>query len=153
MTITTHTAIGAVIGFSVGTPLLGFALGIASHLLVDMIPHGDAFISEQFRVHKKKKTAVRYGSIDSLIAMMLALFIFNLDHTTSTMAVSAAIAGSVLPDLLVGMFDVTKSKYLKKVNGLHWFFHDFFVTRYKDVKLRHGLILQVGIVVALVSSL
>ena len=60
MTITTHTAIGAAIGFSLSHPVLGFAVGMLSHFAVDMIPHGDLKFSEQFK-NKKRKAARSRG--------------------------------------------------------------------------------------------
>ncbi|MDP2631904.1 MAG: hypothetical protein Q8P30_04040 [Candidatus Uhrbacteria bacterium] len=153
MTITTHTAIGAAIGFSVGNPYLGFGLGLISHLLVDMIPHGDSLIAEEFRIHKKRKRAFRLGTTDALFALLLALFIFNLPHVTSTMTVSLAIAGSIFPDLIVGLHDATKSKYLKRAVKVHWFFHDFFIKRYHDVKLTNSLLLQAGLVAIIMNIL
>ncbi len=149
MTITTHAAIGAGIGFSIGNPVIGFFLGLCSHFLVDMIPHGDSAISENFRVHKKKKGPVAYTTIDGLIAIYLVLAFFNVRGDVTSLALSAAIAGSILPDLLIGLYDATKSKHLKLFYDFHFFFHDFFTSRKGDVKLRYALLGQAMFVVLL----
>ncbi len=147
MTISTHAVIGAAIGFHVGSPILGFTLGLLSHFLVDMIPHGDSAISDKFRKEKKKKGPVTYTTIDALIAIYLILGFFNVRGEITTAALSAAIAGSILPDLLIGLYDATKSKRLKWFYDLHFFFHDFLVTRRGDVKLRYSLLCQLLFVV------
>lgn len=147
MTLATHTAIGAGIGFTVANPFLGFVLGFISHFLVDVIPHGDSALADRMRIEKKVKLPVALISLDAFVAMFLVLLAFNLDGRISNLALSAAIAGSVLPDLLVGIHDVTKTKYLRWFNRLHFFFHDFFIIRYRDVKLQNSLALQVGFMV------
>ncbi|HAL50020.1 MAG: hypothetical protein UU40_C0010G0015 [Candidatus Uhrbacteria bacterium GW2011_GWD2_41_121] len=151
MTLSTHTAIGAVIGVSVGNPLLGFIIGFTSHFIIDMIPHGDSHISKNLRVHKKKKGAFAYGTIDSIIAVYLALILMHVVRGTSELAFTAAIAGSIMPDLLVGLHDLTKSKFLKPINDLHFYFHDFFIDRYHDIKLPTALFAQI-ILIALIMT-
>ncbi|MCH8049122.1 hypothetical protein IH979_00170 [Patescibacteria group bacterium] len=149
MTLATHTAIGAGIGFSVGNPALGFVLGFASHLLVDMIPHGDSELAKKLRVHKKKKLPMTLITIDAIAALFITMLFFNIDGSPSNLALTAAIAGSVLPDLLIGIYDVTKTKYLRWFNRLHFFFHDFILIRHKDVKLGYSLIGQAGLIALL----
>lgn len=147
MTITTHTAVGAIIGYSVGNPLLGFMIGMMSHFLLDMIPHGDSKISDKLRIHKKKKGPIAYGTIDSILAIFLILTLVgnpNYDHGT---AFTAGIVGSILPDLLVGLFEITKSRYLKWFYKLHFFFHDYFVANHKDIKLHYSIMTQAAFVV------
>jgi len=153
MTITTHAAIGAVIGFSIGNPWLGFLLGFISHFLVDMIPHGDSRLSVKYRIQKKKRGPVTFATIDALIALYIILGLVNLPISTSQTALTAAIAGSVLPDLLVGFFDMTKSRYLKKFVKIHFFFHDFFTTRFGDIKLHQAIFGQAVVVVGLLNLL
>lgn len=143
MTLTTHAAIGAAIGSAVGNPVLGFVLGAISHFLIDMIPHGDNQLSDLFRIHKKRrKLAVAYVMVDGVIAMYMVMAVF-LGRTDAThIAFAAAISGSILPDLLVGLSEIFRWKVLKKFCKLHFFFHDFFSRKHGDVKLQHALIGQ-----------
>jgi hypothetical protein len=150
MTLTTHAAIGAAIGTFVGSPMEGFLLGATSHFLVDMIPHGDNQLADLFRLHKKKKLAVAYVTIDAAIAILFILFMFATRHTTGNEAFAAAIAGSIMPDLLVGLSDATKYKPLKKFSKFHFFFHDFFSRKHGDVQLKYALLCQVAFIVYLV---
>lgn len=151
MTITTHTAIGAVIGFSLGNPLVGFFIGLGSHFLVDMIPHGDTNLAKKFRINKRKRGAVTFVTVDAIIALYIILGLSNLPIPTSQTAFTVAVAGSIMPDLIIGLHDLTKSKYLKWFVKLHFFFHDFFSKKYGDIKLGYALVGQAVIVVFLLN--
>ncbi len=153
MTMSTHTAIGAAIGFAVGNPILGFIIGFTSHFLIDIIPHGDSNISKNLRVHKRKKGAFTYGTIDGIAAIYIILLLTPIPKETSEIAFSAAIAGSILPDLLVGLHDLTKSKFLKPINDLHFFFHELLVKKYGDIKLPTALIGQVVLIMIIMTQI
>ena len=152
MTITTHTAIGAAIGFSLSHPVLGFAVGMLSHFAVDMIPHGDLKFSEQFK-NKKRKAALAYTTIDAVIALLLLLSLFNVGGFQNKQAFSAAIAGSIMPDLLVSVYYATKTKWLKWFVRLHFFFHDFFLRRYGDVRLTYALTGQAAFIFIILHNI
>ncbi len=150
MTLTTHAVIGAAIGSVVGSPLLGFVLGAASHFLVDMIPHGDNELADKYRLHKKKKAAVAYVTVDAAIAIILLMTIVSgRSSNTTNIAFSAAVAGSIMPDLLVGLGDIYKHQFLKKFSKLHFFFHDFFSRKYGDTKLAYALTGQAVFIIVL----
>ncbi|MBU1126117.1 hypothetical protein KJ758_00735 [Patescibacteria group bacterium] len=153
MTIATHTAVGTVIGLSVGNPLLGFVIGFISHYLLDLIPHGDGKISDQLRVFKKKKMPITYGTIDAITSIFLLLIILNISPEAHTKVFSAAVAGSILPDLLTGLYDLTKVRFLRVFYRLHFFFHDYFIKRWHDVNLSYSLIIQVIFIVCVLAWL
>ncbi len=143
MTLTTHAAIGAAIGSAVGNPLLGFALGTASHFLVDMIPHGDNQLADLFRIHKKKrKLAIAYVTVDAVVAMYMVMVIFLVRTDGTNTAFAAAVAGSILPDLLVGLSDIFRTKALRAFCKFHFYFHDFFSRKHGDVPLKYALLGQ-----------
>lgn len=143
MTLTTHAAIGAAIGSAVGNPFLGFALGAVSHFAVDMIPHGDTKLADLFRIHKKhRKLAAAYVMVDGVLAMYMVMAVFLVRTDGSHLAFAAAISGSILPDMLVGLSDIFRWRGLKKFCKFHFYFHDFFSRKYGDVKLRYALIGQ-----------
>ena len=155
MTLSTHTTIGAAIGFLIGNPVLGFALGAASHFLVDMIPHGDSNLAQQFRDKtERKKLIVAFGTVDAIISMLIILGIFSFfEASTTNMAIAAAIAGSILPDLLIGLYELKKSPLLKGFYRFHFFFHDFFSKRYGDVKLHSALVVQAIFIAVVLNTL
>lgn len=150
MTLTTHAAIGAAIGAKLGDPTLGFSLGVASHFLVDMIPHGDVRLLAWYRASQKRKRAVGYVAADAAVACWLVFFLLHLADYKNRTAFSYAIAGSVLPDVLVGMYDVTKHEALRPFVRLHFFFHNFFSKKYGDVKLRYALVAQAAVIFFLI---
>lgn len=143
MTLTTHAAIGAAIGSAVGNPFIGFILGLLSHFLVDMIPHGDTQLADLFRIHKKRrKLLVAYVTVDAVLAMYLVMAVFLVRTDGTHIAFAAAVAGSMLPDFLVGLGDLWRFGPLKKFVKLHFFFHDFFSRSRGDVPLRYALLGQ-----------
>lgn len=155
MTLTTHATVGVVIGSATGNPVAGFILGIISHYLLDLVPHGDQWLNDGFRKTKTRmKRALAYGSIDAITAIFLILFIVSWKDLNNLPAISWAVAGAVLPDLLVGLYDFTKSKYLRPLNRLHFAFHDHFIKkRGHDIPLRYSLTMQTILIVLLIYCL
>ncbi len=154
MTLTTHAALGAVIGQTVGAPLWGFIFGLISHFLIDMIPHGDTGMADNYRIRKiKKKRAVAYVTVDAIIAILFVLMLANTKDIESLKTFSWAIAGSVLPDLLIGIYDITKTSLLRWFNTFHFWFHDFFVKRKGDVPLYYALMAQIVLIAYLQTKL
>lgn len=147
MTLTTHTAIGAAIGATVGNPFLGFLFGFISHFLVDMIPHGDSKMSATWKSMKKKRGPVAYATFDAVIAIYLILTLSNLIVSQQILTFSLAIAGSLLPDILIGLHDLTRWKFLKPFFKFHFFFHDFFTKKHGDIKLTYALAGQLAVIV------
>ncbi len=154
MTLTTHATLGAVIGRAVGTPVLAFIFGFISHFLIDMVPHGDTGLSDNFRIHKRKrKQAVAYVIIDAVVAIFFVLLLANTRDIDSVRTFSWGIVGGVLPDLLVGVYEVTKTPMLRWFNTLHFYFHDMFVKRKGDVPLYYALMAQVVLIAYLQTKL
>ncbi|MBP9827647.1 hypothetical protein KBC55_00650 [Patescibacteria group bacterium] len=155
MTLTTHAAIGIAIGSVIGQPALGFALGAASHFLVDMIPHGDNYLADGYKSKQKTKMALAYVSTDAALAILvlLAVFATRPEGGTPNIAFAATVAGSVLPDLIVGLSELVSKEYrfFRAFNKVHFFFHDFFSRRYGDVRLSYALIAQAGFIAILLN--
>jgi hypothetical protein len=152
MTTTTHAAIGAALGSVVGNPALGFSLGLISHFLVDMIPHGDNYLADKYRIHKKKRAGMAYITVDAAIAIIFLMSVVSgRPHTSTTnLAFSAAVIGSILPDLMVGLKELfPKNQFFKGFFKVHFFFHDCLSRRYGDTKLSYAILGQAIFVVAL----
>lgn len=154
MTLTAHAAMGAVIGETIGNPFLGFTIAIIIHFLVDIIPHGDNFLSNNFRILKRhRKQALAYVTTDAVCAILFILFIVNVRDVALIRPISMGILGSVFPDLLVGLYDLTKSKYLRWVFRLHFAFHDVIIKRHGDIPLKYALVVQIIFVFLLQARL
>ncbi|MFA6522462.1 MAG: hypothetical protein WCT24_02660 [Patescibacteria group bacterium] len=153
MTLTTHTAIGAVIGFHIGNPILGFLIGFCFHFLMDIIPHGDSKISDSYRILKKKRWPVAYATVDGVIALYLMLFILGFKSHFDQTIVTASIIGSVLPDLIIGLYELTKSRYLKWFFKLHFWVHDILIKKFGDIDLPYALAYQAVIIIAILQTI
>ncbi|MBT5808238.1 hypothetical protein HOI18_03095 [Candidatus Uhrbacteria bacterium] len=154
MTLTTHATLGAVIGHTVGGPFLAFVFGFISHFLIDMVPHGDTGLADNYKIHKRnRKTALAYVMIDAVIAILFVLLLANTRDLISLRTFSWGIVGGVLPDLIVGVYEITKTPLLKWFNTLHFAFHDFFVKRKGDVPLYYALLAQVVLIAYLQTKL
>jgi hypothetical protein len=157
MTTTTHTAIGAVIGTLVGTPVLGFFLGVLSHYLVDMIPHGDMHMREANNLVNKtnERRAHLFVIADIICAITLVVILGSIlpNDVTKSSLYAASIFGSILPDVLVGLNDLVKTKVGRKHTHIHFLFHDFFCRKFGDPQLRHALVVQGIFIVSVVAFL
>ena len=154
MTLTTHATHGAVIGKAFGAPIPAFVFGLLSHFIIDLIPHGDTGISDNFRLYKRnRKRAVAYVTVDSVIALFFVLLLANTRDIESVRTFSWGIAGAVLPDLLVGLYVITASPLLRWFNTLHFYVHDFFVKRRGDVPLYYALMAQIVLIAYLQTKL
>ncbi len=154
MTLTTHATLGAVIGKLAGNPVLAFILAFCSHLLIDMVPHGDTGLSDNFRIHKKnQKLAVAYVAVDAIVALAFVLLIANTRDIDHLRNFTWGIIGGVLPDFLVGLYDLTKTPLLRWFYRVHFFFHDFFVKRRGEVPLYYAILAQVVFIAYLQTKL
>ena len=152
MTLTTHATVGAVIGYAIGEPLAGFVLGFLSHLLLDMIPHGDYRLGRDIRKSKAHlKKAIGFITLDAIVAIFFILWLVSWKDLMPIQAISWAVVGAILPDLFVGLYDVTKSKWFKPLNTIHFHFHDMWHKKRKDMSLGHALIIQ-AIMIMLIQT-
>jgi len=154
MFITSHAAVGALLAEALpGHPFLAFLLAFAAHFLIDIIPHGDSTVYRGFISGTRVRRALAYVTIDSIVAIVFVLAIFNAGLYTDRSVTSWGILGSVLPDFLVAIHDVTKNKFLKRFHQLHFFFHNFIVSRKGDVKFASGFAVQMIFLAAVLSRL
>ena len=145
MFITTHALIGALVAQALPHhPILSFTCGVASHLLTDIIPRGDSNLYKDYVARSKKKVrkALAYVMFDGVAAIYTILFLLNIGSAPDRLTLSLGIAGGVLPDLLVGIYEVTRVPGLRWVHRVHFFFHNLVTSRKGDVALRTGLAIQ-----------
>lgn len=142
MTFSTHMAVGASIGLAIQNPIIGFSLGFISHFIIDIIPHGDSKMAERLKVHNKKLIPYTYGVIDYLAAYYVLLAFLNIGDINNMLAFTMAIAGSLLPDLLVVVHEASKGKIFNKFYNFHFYFHEILVKKTGDIKLIYGISYQ-----------
>lgn len=154
MTLTTHAALGALIGSLVGNPFIGFFLGLVSHFLVDIIPHGDNMLADRYRVHKKKKLPMAYVTVDAAFSIIFLMIVSNYHSVAANyLAFSAAVVGSVLPDFIVGLAEIWKTKSLRAFFKFHFFIHDLWSRKHGDIRLSYALLGQAIFVLAVFNFL
>ena len=107
MFIAGHAAAGALIGQQVGeNALLIFILAFISHLILDLIPHGDRHHVVDYYFGQKKKLKQIYNSIivDTIATIILVALLMSYT-TLNRVGIAWGIIGGVIPDLLVGLND------------------------------------------------
>ena len=154
MFMVTHAALGALIGEQFpGHPWVAFSLGMASHFLTDIIPHGDSQLYKGYVSGTTVKRALAYVIIDAVATIFFILFIFNTGLVNDRLVISFGIAGSVLPDLIVALVEVTRIKSLVWFHKLHFFFHNLVINKKGDLPFASGFAMQLLLLAALFSRL
>ena len=91
MLLTNHVLSGALIGALARRPLPAFALGVASHFALDVVPHWGDWGSE--------RRFLRVAVPDGLISLAAMGAIAAASPSDRRLAVLAGMAGAALPDL------------------------------------------------------
>lgn len=142
MFITTHAAVGAIVGETTGNPIFAILGGLISHFLIDIIPHGDTHLLERYKKRRKARIAVAYVTIDSVVAVLFTVLLFNFRDFIHPTNVGLGIAFGVLPDALVGFSEIYRNKWLQVFHRFHFFFHNTIIDRRRDLSFRAGFIMQ-----------
>ena len=139
MYLTIHAAAGAFIGEQVSSGLLAFILGFLSHFILDIFPHGDHELIRKYRKGEKVKTMFNAVLIDGIATTIFVLLVFTKNNLINTNIVAWGILGSILPDLFVGIYELTK-KYFRRFRNFHYALHDFLKF---DFSYLTGFIIQI----------
>lgn len=153
MFLATHAVTGALIAKVAPNPVVAFALGFVSHFVLDMVPHGDAEMYKKYQNGERMGQSMAKVMIDGVVTLYLVLAMREANLFDHEHRVSAAIAGSVLPDLIVGFYLGTKTKYLKWFHDFHIRIHNVIVNRYRDVSFMTGLVMQIILLIILQTKL
>ncbi len=94
MTATNHALTGSLIGLMVGSPWLAIPLAVASHFILDAIPHFDV----SHKGHNSRALTI-YLLVDATLVMILLGFLVTLQPASWVAAACGAIAAT-LPDLM-----------------------------------------------------
>lgn len=149
MTVSTHVTVGAAIGVTLHNPILGFIAGFTSHILLDIIPHGDSKLAHKMLVEKRRTLPLIYGIADYIIAIYLLLLFLNILDISNMRAFTFAIAGSILPDLIVVIHEASQRKLFNGFNKIHFFFHDLVSKKHGDLPLLVGIGYQMAFIIFL----
>ncbi|MBI2268495.1 MAG: hypothetical protein HYU80_03605 [Candidatus Blackburnbacteria bacterium] len=144
----THTIVGAAIAAKIENPALSLPLALASHFVLDLLPHWNPHLNrelkEQGKISKRTTIIVAFDTILSLIAgFTIASQV--LPNITHFIAVIAASFFAVLPDVIEGPYFFLKSKSNFLIR-----FVKFQTSLQLDVPVIPGLITQVIVIAAAV---
>ncbi|MEK7184485.1 MAG: hypothetical protein AAB701_03145 [Patescibacteria group bacterium] len=147
MYITPHVLTGTALGVAVGNPVAGFFLGVASHFVLDAIPHTDSgtwHFYEPFSSHSVDARDLTLGVIDIALAFFGFLALISYAPLVAAGPIAGAIGGA-LPDafVLLGLFVPGSSKW----KGFKWYFD--LVEKYHYTARPHQFVL--GVVTQLVT--
>lgn len=111
MTATSHSIIGTVIAAKIGNPALAIPLAVASHIVMDLVPHWDTATN---RNEKSRKRLFIDSFVDALLAISVSysVLIFLFPKTNLHYAV-LIIFFSLLPDILMSPYLFFKIKEFK----------------------------------------
>ncbi|MFH2063392.1 MAG: hypothetical protein ABIJ46_04570 [bacterium] len=155
MFLAVHATAGALLGSVSANPAISFSAGFLSHFLLDMIPHGDQYLYEQYKRGDKKRRAIVQVSVDVLATGLLVLTLLSSVSFRFEAGAIAGMIGGLLPDLLVGVFELLKPKgrrwtgrQLKRFSDLHMRNHVFLIRRIfgGDLSSKFGLAMQVLVI-------
>lgn len=112
MFLTSHATAAIIIAEHTSSPTLAFTLGWLSHYLLDAIPHGDDKILDHLPRRAYLVALAKIAAVDSLIMLGWLWFLLSRGSVTLTPATGAAVVGSVLPDVLNGLYLITKNRLI-----------------------------------------
>jgi len=109
---TPHVVVGAAIATKIPNPLISIPLAIASHFVLEKVPHWNPHLNtEKAKYGKITKQSTKIVIVDTAISLGLGFFIASkaLPDTAHFATIIAACFFSVLPDIVEGpyfFFDV-----------------------------------------------
>jgi len=116
---------------------------------------GDEHMLDGYKSGEKIKRAVAYVTIDSVIAMYVTLLILSNAPAHLHAAMKWGLIGSILPDLLVGVYEVTKiAPFFRRFTAWHHKNHHHWIGKYrkgKDIPFKWGVAYQVVAAIILVK--
>ena len=140
MFLTSHTAAAILIATKIQNPYLGFILGLLSHFILDIVPHGEGGLFAGNISHKQKLLSLaKLATLDFLLAMVLLVSTLYFLKPNSNFVFIASVSGAILPDFLWGSIELFKLKFLNWFLVLHHRSHDLLDIVY-DIK--YGLLVQ-----------
>jgi hypothetical protein len=99
---TPHVIVAAAIAVKIGRPELALPLALASHFILDMVPHWNPHINQEVeKLGKVSKKSTIIVVIDSTIALAIgsAIAFHALPNYSLTLTILASCLLGVLPDL------------------------------------------------------
>ncbi len=137
---TPHVAVGAVIALKVGNPYLSLPLALASHFVLDKVPHWNPHTYTETHNGGLKKQTVIFALTDIALSATIGLWLAStqLPDTTSAIIILAGGFLGVFPDVVKYPFFLLKNTR----NGLYKKYVDFERSLQVEVGFYAGMLVQ-----------
>ncbi|PIS05122.1 MAG: hypothetical protein COT81_02755 [Candidatus Buchananbacteria bacterium CG10_big_fil_rev_8_21_14_0_10_42_9] len=145
MFLTVHSVVGANLGKISPDPITAFILGFISHFLIDLIPHGDYeyFAPHKFPTRWKRiRKIMAFAIVDSTLATIVVSLYMAWALPLNPWSIAAGVIGAIMPDLLMGIGEMTDKKFLGRFWKFHLKFHHFEVENKMRLNMKQGLVVQ-----------
>ncbi|GEM_PF-6117557 len=141
MYLTVHAAAGLAIARLSPHPVLTFVLALASHLVLDAIPHGDEHLAPaHFAWAHKVRRLVGAAVVDALVLTgFLAIYLW-VTPIDSGINLAAGVSGALLPDAVEGVYLITRARGLESFDRFHVYIQSFAGSK---IDWAHGMFVQV----------
>ncbi|MCX6743297.1 MAG: hypothetical protein NT116_03600 [Candidatus Parcubacteria bacterium] len=146
MFLTVHSAIGIIIGQNVHNPFLAFILGLASHYVFDLIPHGDTNAPEKW----KNNIHIAFAALLDMTILIIFLLFLGTKIQIINLNTALAFFGAIIPDFLQGFYFLSSKKMFRFAQKIHDFFH-FLIADTWEWKFTTGIILQILFFIFLIT--
>ena len=107
-------------------PLLLFIVNFTLHYILDAIPHGDGDDIKGFKSNNKEIFVL--ACLDFVFVGILSYNFYQIFNYNIYLLI-AALSGAILPDILWGLYKITKFKIFKWADDLNNFSHQ--IIKYK----------------------
>ncbi len=124
-----HMLAGALVGQAAGTPAAGIVGGIASHYLLDVVPHTEGFTPDLIE-----------AGVEAVVGIAALAWMVARCPQASGVQIGAGALGGLLPDLVDVPLKWLTGVTVLHVRSLHW-----------TVRRRHafwGILTQVAVIAA-----
>ncbi len=123
MFLIVHASVGALVGEQIDSPLLAFVLGIFSHFIIDIIPHGDEGVGRTFVDGKQHSWLAALAFLDAATALCLVSLMWLHGLLPNYLSAFAGAVGAMVPDILSGIALLSKKKILPDFDRFHAWNH------------------------------
>lgn len=149
MIVAIHATMGALVGEKIASPVLAFCLGLASHFLLDVIPHGDSKMYHDYKNGVSIGKSLAATAIDVILSVAIFIYFIETARVSGRASLVTAMIGGIIPDFLVALGEGVRIRPLQWFQRLHISIHDAIVSRTYDLPFRLGIYLQLMLLAGL----
>ncbi len=124
MYLSVHGSAALAIARFIPNPIIAFLASLLSHLMLDFIPHGDEFLTDTNDHNKNMKRLLGAAMIDGAVLVIFILVFIALYPTMSLSLMLISLLGGLLPDILQGVYLISKPRWLKGFDAMHTSLHN-----------------------------